>query len=174
MRGLLAWCVSLSAPYLGVYLGPISQVEISDAALASRLSAFDGDYAMRSGRGPHDAPGHMVDVTLVFTSEAVARRALTNLGGGDRGRFRVVTPAWASAGAPAKGVREISAAMSGDPISGDLGGPRCVRGCAGGKEKEKALKEKGSPKEKMMDAGTRSRLLLLAISAINARKTLGE
>ena len=102
-------------------------MEISDAALASRLSAFDGDYAMRSGRGPHDAPGHMVDVTLIFTSEAVARRALTNLGGGDRGRFRVVTPAWASAGAPAKGARETSVAISGDlisgdPISGDLGG----------------------------------------------------
>ena len=45
-----------------------------------------------------------------------------------------------------------------------------MRGCAGGKEKERASKEKGSPKEKLMDAGACSRRLLLAVSATVPRE----
>ena len=72
--------------------------------LARTLSFLDGEYLLRWSKR-HD--GGLPSAALIFTSEAIARRALENLGGGTRGLFRVTQPAWAARG----GSRNLSTLM---------------------------------------------------------------
>ena len=63
--------------------------------LARTLSFLDGEYLLRWSKRHY---GGLPSAALIFTSEAIARRALENLGGGTRGLFRVTQPAWAARG----------------------------------------------------------------------------
>ena len=71
-------------------------VECSKAALDTTLRQLAGEYSVQHSGRPAD--GSPMRVSLLFEYEKAARLALEILGGGVRGSFRVILPAWLAKG----------------------------------------------------------------------------